>query len=154
MDRSSPPSFLPPLHLQPFIVKALSFHPLPTSSPGAKPRPPGRRLHPPPVSLLLLIPASRAACLRLLPFLCRFASPFDALGLQPCTCHTLGGMPVAGPSVSLCPYPLLPKLPYKYLNCLVLVSVLGGFSRKVERPRRLHSLEVVRPGLFPLSMPA
>ena len=60
-DRYFPPIFLPPPHPQPFLVEVLLFHLLPTSSPGAKRRPPGRRLYLPPATLccLSLLPARR-----------------------------------------------------------------------------------------------
>ena len=60
-DRYFPPIFLPPPHPQPFLVEVLLFHLLPTSSPGAKRRPPGRRPYLPPATLccLSLLPARR-----------------------------------------------------------------------------------------------
>ena len=61
LGRLFTPSYLPPPHPQPFIVKSLSSHSLPTSYPGWKRRPPGRHPHPPPANLrhLSLIPAPR-----------------------------------------------------------------------------------------------
>ena len=90
MDRSFPPSFLPPPHPQLFIVKFLSFHPLPTSFPGVKRRPPGRCLYPPLTRL-------RCSSMRTAPhdYVC-FRSrtgaphPFPPPKLHPGSCWTVG----------------------------------------------------------------
>ena len=47
-----------------------------------------------------LVPAPHDACLRLLMFPCWISPPFADLGLNPGPCRPLGGLPVAGPSVS------------------------------------------------------
>ena len=82
LDRSFTPSFLPPPHPQIFIFESLSFHLLPTYSPGTKRRPPWRCLQPPPASLhhSYLRPALRACVYRRSP--CRCASLFAAFGLH------------------------------------------------------------------------
>ena len=96
------------------------LHPLPTSSPGAKRRPPGRCPHPPPASLRCssLLPDPHACVCRRLP--CRFVTPFSAFGLHPGPCWPLGGVPVAGPSESLCTWLVLPEFSSKPWHCLVL----------------------------------
>ena len=87
--------------------RPLFFHRLPTSSPGVKCHPPGSRLHPyphpPPTSLRhsSLRPAPHACVCR--RFLWCWAPPFSAHGLNPGHCQPLGGSPVTGPSVPMCP---------------------------------------------------
>ena len=75
------PSFLPPLHPQPLVIEDLSFHPLPTSSPGAKRRPPGRRPHTPAsFRRLSLHPAPRACVCR--RSLCRCGPPYEQMVIR------------------------------------------------------------------------
>ena len=97
-------SFLMPPHPYMFLVKSLLFHLLPTSSPSAKLHPPGCCLPPATRQPPPLIPAPRAACLLLTPFLCRWAPPFAAIGLHPGPCRPLGGSPGRGPSTPMCTY--------------------------------------------------
>ena len=149
MDRSFPPSLLPPLRTQPFIVEALSYHLLPSSSPGENLRPPERCPHLPPVSL-------------------RRSSLYPALCVCICFCSQVGALPPLPPlaythaPISPCWFcpslvpprlcvPAFPSLSY-HINLGIawfLVSVLVGFLRKGDRRRRLHSLSFARPGPLP-----
>ena len=144
-------SFFPPLsYLLPIrsrsSLKPSQFSPVPHLLSRCKAPPtwmlpaPATR-HPSP---LFRVPC--VAWLHLLPFLCQFDPPFVAVGLHSGPCRPLGGLPIAGPSASPCTCLVLPKLSSKSCHHPVLVSVSGGFLRKGERPRHLHSLAVARPG--------
>ena len=91
-----------------------------------------------------LCPFPHACVFRLFP--CRCAPPFVTLGLHPGPCQPLGISPIAGTSASMCPCLSLPELSSKYWHRRYLVSLLGAFSQKGERPGSLHSLSVVLPG--------
>ena len=86
-----PPSFLPPLHLHPFTVRALSF----TSFHHLLSRceaPPTQTLPIPATNQTLpLVPAPRAVCLRLPPFPVTFCSPLCRLLTVPMFLWTPGG---------------------------------------------------------------
>ena len=86
------------------------FHPLHTSSYGLKRHPPGRLRHPPPASLrrFSLQPAPRACVCHRLPWRCD--RPFSTIGLHPCPCQPLVGLPVAVHSAPL--YPCLAILEF------------------------------------------
>ena len=74
----SPPSYCPPISNSSSLYHLSILHLIPTSSPGAKRHPPGRRSHPPPDILrrLTLIPAPCACVCR--RFLCPFVPLFTA----------------------------------------------------------------------------
>ena len=77
LDCSFPPlSYCLPIHSR-SLLKPSHFHPLPTSSPSAKQRPPDRCPHPPPSTCQPppLIPALHSTCLRLPPFPVTVRSP-------------------------------------------------------------------------------
>ena len=103
LDLPSPPLFPTAspsmaVHCQSLIV----FNFLPTSSPGAKRRPPGHFTPPLPVSLCrssLRLVMHACVCRR---FPCCCVHPFASLGMHSGPCQPLGGSPIAGPSAPLC----------------------------------------------------
>ena len=149
--------------MYPFIVKSFLFHPLPTSSPGAKCRPSGRLPHLPPVTRHLspatghspqssphrssLPPAPHACIYRryracalplFLPSACTQV-PVSPWGVcmewfPPRLCVPESPSPIYPPNIGIVWF---------------LVSLLGGFLQKGERPGYLHSLAVTRPGFAP-----
>ena len=106
----TPLSYLIPIHSRPSL-KTPKIHPLPTSSPGAKHRPPGRSLNPPPASLRCLYLRPRAVCLRLLTFMFRFAPPFADLSLQPVPVGPWGFLPSRFPPRLCVPASFSPSSP-------------------------------------------
>ena len=76
--------------------------------------------------------------------------PFVALGLLPGPCQPLGGFTRRRPIRISLPLPRPPGCSAVSHNLLVLVFLSGGFLQKGERPGRLQSLAVARPGpLYP-----
>ena len=124
----------------------LFFHPLPTSSTGAKCRLPGCRLRLPPASLCcsFLRPAPRAC-------VCSWFRDGVLPLLPPLTCTQVPvsswGVIASRVPPHLCtpasPYLISPPNP-GIVWSLVLLS--GGFLHEGEIPGRLHSLEVTRAG--------
>ena len=106
LDLSMFPSFIPtpPPHQSPFVVVSTLFIvPVPpllyrckTLSTWMSPR--SATCLP-----LLLVTTPCAAWIPLLPFHMSIRPPFAALVMCPCPFQTLGGSPIVGPTVSLCP---------------------------------------------------
>ena len=122
-------SFPPCSHRLPIRSRSLlkpNFSPTPQILSRCKAPPnwesPSPATHQPPPFVL----APRAACLRLLPLLFHCAPPFAALGLHPVPCQPLGGLPLMGPSASLCPCLALPEISSKYWHPPVLGIVVGS----------------------------
>ena len=125
-----------------YCLSLLSFHPLPTSSPGAKRHPPGRfphpppsTCHPPPTSLCRssLRPAPCACVYRC--FLLQCAPPFPTLGLQPGPYHPLGGLHVVGSSTPLCTCFNLPELSSKSWHSPVLGLIVWCIFARGQESR-------------------
>ena len=89
---------------------------------------PASRQYPP------LVPAPRAACLRLLPCPACAPPPISALGLISGICQLLGGLACRGSLRIYVPLPSPTGCSPVSRNLLVFGFLSGGFSRKGERP--------------------
>ena len=138
--------FIPPPHLQLFIVRPLSFTPIThllswCEAPPTCTLPAPTTRQPPP-----LVPAPRAACLCLPPFPMPVCFPLFRPQPAPRSLSSPGGFTHRG---SLRVPVLLPRPPWVLFWILALSGTwcsLGGFSRNGKRPRGLHSLSVALPG--------